>query len=114
VVTLLLGLFDAVNRDDRIAAASFLADPALLALFERASAGRPLRLRQVAVGYANGLGQIEFRSAGGVVGKGAVDCEARKLVAGGAGASHERRLAPLCARTTRNISGVAACVRRWG
>jgi hypothetical protein len=35
---------------------------------------RDARLTEVIVGYANGLGQLEFRLGGNLVGKGAIDC----------------------------------------
>jgi hypothetical protein len=60
----------------------------------------------VIVGFANGLGQIEFRASDRLVGKGAIACETRKVVAIGLGAEHER-MAPLCA-------GGRACARHWG
>jgi hypothetical protein len=72
---------------------------------------RDPRLTEVIVGYANGLGQIEFRLGRGVVGKGAVDCEERRIVAWGAGASDEQ-LAPLC-RPAAATGAVLACVRHW-
>ena len=82
-------------------------DPVLVVpLLERPAAGRPLRLVAVIVGFANGLGQIEFRGSDRLVGKGAIDCETRKVVAIGLGAEHER-MAPLCA-------GRRACARHWG
>jgi len=106
VAQLLDDLFDALNRRDDDAAAALVADRELLALLERPAAGRPLRLVAVIVGFANGLGQIEFRAANRLVGKGAIDCETRKVVAIGLGAEHER-MAPLCA-------GRRACARHWG
>jgi hypothetical protein len=90
VAQLLDGLFDALNRRDDDAAAALVADRELLALLERPAAGRPLRLVAVIVDFANGLGQIEFRAADRLVGKGAIDCETRKVVATGLGAGHER------------------------
>ena len=82
-------LFDALNRGDREAAAALVIDREMLALLERPAAGRPLRLTAVSVGFGNGLGQIEFRAAGRLVGKGAIDCETRTFVAIGLGAEHE-------------------------
>ena len=106
VARLLDRLFDALNRGDRELAAALVVDPEMLALLERPAAGRPLRLKAVIVGFGNGLGQIEFRAAGRLVGKGAVDCETRRIVAIGLGAEHER-MAPLC-------DGRRACARDWG
>lgn len=107
----LLGeLFDALNRGDRAAARALVIDREMLALLEQPAAGRPLRLRAVIVGFAHGLGQIEFRAAGGLIGKGAVDCDARRFMAVGVGAEHAR-MAPLCGRRTSAV--VLACVRHW-
>jgi len=106
VASLLDELFDALNRGHRAAAAALLVDREMLAMLERPAARRPLRLQSVIVGFANGLGQIEFRAAGRLGGKGAVDCETRRLVAIGLGAEHER-MAPLC-------GGRRACARDWG
>ena len=106
VAQLLDDLFDALNRRDDAAAAALVADRELLVLLERPAARRPLRLVAVIVGFANGLGQIEFRASDRLVGKGAIDCETRKVVAIGLGAEHER-MAPLCA-------GRRACARHWG
>ena len=106
VARLLDELFDALNRGHREAAAALLVDRELLVLLERPATGRPLRLQSVIVGFANGLGQIEFRADGRLVGKGAVDCETRKLVAVGLGAHHVR-MAPLC-------GGRRGCARHWG
>jgi hypothetical protein len=69
-----------------------------------------LRLRAVIVGYANGLGQIEFRAAGRLHGKGAVDCETGRLVAVGLGLERER-MAPLCGRPHRPVAAALACAR---
>jgi len=74
---------------------------------------RDPRLTEVIVGYANGLGQIEFRMGARIVGKGAVDCEERRLVAWGAGASHEQQVPPLCERPAGATAAVLACVRHW-
>ncbi len=106
VARLLDELFDALNRHDEEAAAALLIDREMLARLGRPPAGRPLRLQGVIVGFANGLGQIEFRGAGRLQGKGAVDCETRRFVAIGLGAVHER-MAPLC-------GGRLACARHWG
>ena len=72
---------------------------------------RDARLTEVIVGYANGLGQIEVRLGRGVVGKGAVDCEERRIVAFGTGATHVQ-LAPLC-HPAAATGAVLACVRHW-
>jgi hypothetical protein len=109
----LLGeLFDALNRGHVDAARALVIDPQMLPLLERPAAGRPLRLRAVIVGLGNGLGQIEFRAAGGLVGKGAVDCEARRFVAVGLGVERAR-MAPLCGRRARGQGAPLACVRHW-
>jgi hypothetical protein len=105
VARLLDQLFDALNRNDRRAAAALVIDREMLARLAQPAAGRPLRLRAVIVGFANGLGQIEFRAVGRLVGKGALDCETRRFVAIGLGAEHER-MAPLC-------GGRLACARHW-
>ena len=113
VAGLLRGLFDALNRGDRAAAAAArVIDPEMLAQLERSADGHPLRLRAVIVGLGNGLGQIEFRAAGRLIGKGAVDCQTRKLVAIGLG--RERiRMAPLCDRAPGAAGASVACVRHW-
>jgi hypothetical protein len=72
---------------------------------------REPRLTEIIVGYANGLGQIEFRVGRGVAGKGAVDCAEGRIVALGAGATHAE-LAPLC-RPAAATGAVLACVRHW-
>ena len=72
---------------------------------------RDPRLTEVIVGYANGLGHIEFRLGGRLAGKDAVDCEEGRIVAWGAGATHEG-LAPLCRHAAATTS-VLACVRHW-
>jgi hypothetical protein len=72
---------------------------------------REPRLTEVIVGYANGLGRIEIRLGPGVIGKGALDCEDGRIVALGAGATHER-LAPLCPPAAAT-GAVLACVRQW-
>ena len=74
---------------------------------------RDPRLTEVIVGYANGLGQLEFRLGGNLVGKGAIDCEQRRIVAWGAGASHELSAAPQCKRPAYARDAVLACVRHW-
>ena len=53
------------------------------------------------------------RLGGNLVGKGAIDCEERRIVAWGAGASHERRPPPLCTRPAYATDAVLACVRHW-
>jgi hypothetical protein len=114
VARLLDELFDALNRGDEQAAAALVLDREMLARLTRAAAaaGHPLRLRAVIVGFANGLGQIEFLAAERLLGKGAVDCETRRVVAIGLGAEHER-MAPLCGG--RPPDGTAlACARHWG
>lgn len=95
VARLLDELFDALNRGDEDAAATLVVDREMLARLKRAAADRPLRLTAVIVGFGNGLGQLALSAAGGLMGKGAVDCETRKLVAVGLGAHHVR-MAPLC------------------
>jgi hypothetical protein len=106
VARLLDELFDALNRRDHEVAAALVIDREMLTLLERPAAGRSLRLVAVIVGFGNGLGQIEFRAARRLVGKGAIDCETRRFVAIGLGAEHER-MAPLC-------DGRRACARHWG
>jgi hypothetical protein len=106
VARLLDELFDALNRGDHEIAAALVIDREMLARLERTAEDRPLQLQAVIVGFANGLGQTEFRGAGRLGGKGAVDCETRRLVAIGLGAEHER-MAPLC-------GGRRACARHWG
>jgi hypothetical protein len=112
VAGLLRGLFDALNRGDRATAAARLIDPEMLAQLERSADGHPLRLRAVIVGLGNGLGQIEFRAAGRLIGKGAVDCQTRKLVAIGLG-RERTRMAPLCDRAPGAAGASVACVRHW-
>jgi hypothetical protein len=112
VAGLLRGLFDALNSGDRAAAASRVIDTEMLAQLERSADGRPLRLRAVIVGLGNGLGQIEFRAAGRLIGKGAVDCQTRKLVAIGLG-RERTRMAPLCDRVTVDAGASVGCVRHW-
>jgi hypothetical protein len=112
VAGLLHELFGALNRGEREAAAALVIDPAMLRRLERAAAGRPLRLRAVIVGFGNGLGQIEFRAAGRLVGKGAVDCPTGRLVAVGLGRERSR-MAPLCRRRPRAGGPAIACVRHW-
>ena len=112
VAGLLNELFDALNRADRQDARARVLDPEMLRVIERPAGGRPLRLQAVIVGYANGLGQIEFRAAGRLHGKGAVDCDTGRLVAVGLG--HEReRMAPLCGRSQRPVGAALACARDW-
>ena len=53
------------------------------------------------------------RLGGNLVGKGAIDREARRIVAWGAGASHEGRVPPLCKRPAYATAAVLACVRHW-
>ncbi len=71
------------------------------------------RLTEVIVGYANGLGQIEFRFGANGIGKGAVDCELRTFVALGAGPSDSPDIAPVCERPAYAPHAVLACVRHW-
>ncbi len=111
VARLLGDLFDALNRGDEEAAAALVVDQEMLVLLKRPAGDRPLRLRAVIVGFANGLGHIEFRAEGQRLGKGAVDCETRRVVAIGLGAEHER-MAPLCGRPPKGAA--LACVRHWG
>jgi hypothetical protein len=111
VAGLLGELFDALDRDDLDAARALVIDREVLRLVKRPAAGRPLRLRAVIVGLGNGLGQIEFRAAGRLVGKGAVDCETRRLVAVGLGREHARTT-PICGRRPPR-SAALACVRHW-
>ena len=74
---------------------------------------RDPRLTEVIVGYANGLGHIETRFGANRVGKGAIDCEQRRIVAWGAGASHELGVPPLCKRPAYATDAVLACGRHW-
>jgi hypothetical protein len=113
VARLLDELFDALNRGDEHAVAALVVDREMLALLARPAASRPLRLRAVIVGYANGLGQIEYRAADRLLGKGAVDCETRRVVAIGLGAEHER-MAPLCGGRRPPDGTALACARHWG
>jgi hypothetical protein len=55
---------------------------------------RDPRLTEVIVGYA-------------------IDCVERRIIAWGAGASHERRVPPLCKRPAYVRDAVLACVRHW-
>ena len=112
VAGLLGELFDALNRDDIDAAGALVIDRQMLRLLTRPASGRPLRLRAVIVGLGNGLGQIEFRAAGDLIGKGAVDCETRRLVAVGLGVERAP-MAPLCGRSPRGRDAPLACVRHW-
>jgi hypothetical protein len=70
-------------------------------------------LTEVIVGYAHGLGQIEFRFGRNGIGKGAVDCERRRFVALGAGPADPPRLPPVCERPGHAAGAVLACVRHW-
>jgi hypothetical protein len=75
--------------------------------------GPAVHFDEVIVGYANGLGQLEFSaSAAGTLahGKGAMDCATGQIVAFGLGYGSERdaRLCPP-ARTHATV----ACVRHW-
>jgi hypothetical protein len=78
----------------------------------RLARARDPRLTEVIVGYANGLGQIEFRLGGRRRGKGVVDCEERRIVAWGAGPSSGEPVVPLC-RPAGGTAAVRACVRHW-
>jgi hypothetical protein len=91
--------------------------PAQVAQVLNGHFGTPaVQLDEVIVGYANGLGQIEFAAtvAGRRVhGKGAIDCAARSVVAFGFGPESERH-APLCRpRPERRTHATVACVRHW-
>jgi hypothetical protein len=103
VARLLDDLFDALNRGDEEAAAALVVDREMLVLLKQPAGGRPLRLTAVIVGFGNGLGQLALSAAGGLMGKGALDCETRKLAAVGLGAHHVR-MAPLC-------GGLRACAQ---
>jgi hypothetical protein len=82
-------------------------------------------LREIAVGYANGLGQLEFklarRAAGGpsgssapdVEGKGAYDCRRRMIVELGWGVvGPHSGTSPLCGRPAPHGRPLA-CARHW-
>jgi hypothetical protein len=112
VARLLHMLFDALNRGDDRAAAALVLDREMLDVVERGAGGRRLTLRAVIVGYANGLGQIEFSAAGRLHGKGAVQCESRRLVAVGLG-FERARLAPLCGGRRGAGGAAVACTRNW-
>lgn len=74
-----------------------------------------VHLDEVIVGYANGLGQIEFAATVGgrrAHGKGAIDCPARSVVAFGLGPESEP-VSPLCGRPPRRTHATVACVRHW-
>jgi hypothetical protein len=76
------------------------------------------RLRELIVGYANGLGQIEYKLTPPSEGKGAVDCNRRELVVWTGDRppvlSTEEVTAPLCPQPARlPEEAVVACVRHW-
>lgn len=87
-----------------------------------------LQLREVIVGYANALGQIEYKltrraddlrrrgiTTSGVEGKGAVDCERRRVVVWSMGmVSRDTETGRLCPRpATAEKQAAVACSRRW-
>jgi hypothetical protein len=92
--------------------------------------GERLRLVELAVGYANGLGQIEYRlerRAGDLrrlgitgttaLGKGAVDCEAGRIVVWSMGMPPGRGDAfidaDICPPPRARRAAIVACARRW-
>jgi hypothetical protein len=91
--------------------------------------GERMRLREVAVGFANGLGHIELQverraddlRALGVVGslahgKGAVNCSTRQVVVWSMGMPTRRHPPPagVCPRpAAARDAAVVACARRW-
>jgi hypothetical protein len=115
VEALLAGMFAVVSAPSAIvvteddAALPQGCRPAQIARIVKA---RDPRLTQVIVGYANGLGQIEFRLGPRIIGKGAVDCREGRIVAWGAGPSPEA-FASVC-RAPAATTAVLACVRHWG
>lgn len=90
------------------------AEVAALVVRRLAHDPRRLRLLEVAVGFSNGLGQFALRAAapaGVAEGKGAVDCEAHRIVAFSVGVIPPGELtAPVCPAAPG--SGPRACVRR--
>jgi hypothetical protein len=102
--------------------------PELTAYFARRHAhGERMRLLELAVGFANGLGQIEFRVDRraddlrrlGVVGtvahgKGAVNCSTREIVVWSMGmATRPEPRFVICGRPRPALDGIVACARRW-
>jgi hypothetical protein len=86
----------------------------VLAGYFDASEQRRLRLRAVAVGYANGLAHVDFRLGGRALGKGALDCETGQLVAIGAGEGDAAvAAAPVCPGKAERVRGARVCVRNW-
>jgi hypothetical protein len=76
------------------------------------------RLAELIVGYANGLGQIEYKLTPLAEGKGAVDCKRGEIVVW-TGARPRRAPAgqavgPLCPRPDPPaLDSAVACVRHW-
>jgi hypothetical protein len=104
--------------------------PKLSAYFARRHEhGERMRLLELAVGFANGLGHIEFRVDRraddlrrlGVVGtvahgKGAVNCTTREVVVWSMGMPTDRRVPDfvICGpRRASRDAAVVACARRW-
>jgi hypothetical protein len=107
-----------VTREDAVLPAGCRpAEVATLVARRLEAHPRRLHLVEVAVGYANGLGQVELKAAdpGGAraEGKGAVDCEARRIVAFGVGViPSDQTTAPVC--PVAPGGGPVACARDWG
>jgi hypothetical protein len=74
-----------------------------------------MKLRELAVGFANGLGQIEIKARAGArlgEGKGAVDCEQGRIVAWGMGITPPgQEVAAVCPAAPQG--GPVACAREW-
>jgi hypothetical protein len=76
------------------------------------------RLAELIVGYANGLGQIEYKLTPPAEGKGAVDCEKGEIVvwtgARPRPVGAEQAVGPLCPRPDPPaLDSAVACVRHW-
>jgi hypothetical protein len=98
---------------------------------ERHRTGERMRLLEVAVGFANGLGHIEFRvdrraddlrrlgiRTNIAYGKGALRCEDGKIIVWSM-AMHAGRRDPheayeVCPRPAARPAKIVACARRWG
>jgi hypothetical protein len=105
-----------VTRDDPALPAG--CRPAeVVELVERrlAARGDGMKLRELAVGFANGLGQIEIKARAGArlgEGKGAVDCEQGRIVAWGMGITPPgQEVAAVCPAAPQG--GPVACAREW-
>jgi hypothetical protein len=76
--------------------------------------GPAVRFDEVIVGYANGLGQLEFSATVAGVeahGKGAMQCDTQAIVAFGLGPAGGLRVARLC--PPARAHAMVACARDW-